>query len=175
MAILETTPPAKANGKLAWLYEIAEQTFGSVPNNVQLLGVSPFILQNQMQFSQYFFNHPVLSGQLLAMIRLQVALSTETDYCVHLNTGILMQEGFTRDQVEAAKSDPRQAELDDKEKALLLFVLKATKAPHSVTTEEVQELRQMGWSYMNILDAVCHGARSIAANIIYDTFKLEKD
>jgi alkylhydroperoxidase family enzyme len=175
MALLKMVPPEKAEGKLADLYSIAEEMFGAVPNNVRMLGVSPPVLENQLEFAKYFRAHSTLSVPFLAMLRLLVAKSTESPYCEKLNTGMLMQLGVPADQVEALKGDFQGAALNDKEKALLSFVLKATKDPHGVTAEDVQNLRGLGWSEVDIFDAVAHGARAVATNIIFDAFKLEGD
>ena len=45
MALIQTTPPEKAEGKLAELYAEVEQMFGRVPNNARMLGVSPSLLR----------------------------------------------------------------------------------------------------------------------------------
>jgi alkylhydroperoxidase family enzyme len=92
-----------------------------------------------------------------------------------MNAGLLLQQGFTSEQIEAAKADAGEVPLDEKETALLRFVLKATKAPKSTEARDVDELRAMGWSDRDIFDAVAHGARAVATNILFDTFKLEND
>ncbi|MEJ2718702.1 MAG: hypothetical protein P8182_16495 [Deltaproteobacteria bacterium] len=175
MALLKLVPPENADGKLAQLYSITEEMFGAVPNNVRMLGVSPAVLENQLEFARYFRAHPTLSVTFLAMVRLLVAASTDSPYCEKLNTGMLAQLGVPANQAEALKGDPRSAPLSDKERALLTFVLRATKDPHGITAEDVQKLRELGWSDADIFDAVAHGARAMATNIIFDTFKLESD
>jgi alkylhydroperoxidase family enzyme len=175
MSLIPTIPPEKAEGKLAELYAEVEQIFGRVPNNVRTLGISPAILENQLQLIGYYMEHPALKPPLLAMIRMLVSKACKSPYCQNLNTGLLMQAGFTREQIEAAKADPKQAPLPDKEKALLLFVLKATDNPHSVVQADMDHLRSLGWTDLDIFDAVAHGARMVGTNIIFDTFKIDID
>lgn len=175
MALLHTTPPEKAEGKLAELYAEIEQTFGMVPNNVRLLGVSPALLDNQINNLEHYMGHPSLSMPLLAMIRMLVSKACKSPYCQNLNTGLLLQAGFTKEQVEGMQADPSRAPLEEKQKALLLFVLKACDNPHAVVAEDVEHLKSMGWSEPDILDAVAHGARMVGTNIIFDTFKIDLD
>lgn len=175
MSLLKTVPLEEAEGKLLELYDTAEQFFGTVPNNVKMFGVSPAMLENQVQFAVYSMEHPTLSAPFFAMIRLLVSHSTESPYCAHMNAGLLTQQGFTSEQIEAAKAEAGQAPLDEKETALLLFVLKATKAPKSTEAKDVDDLRAMGWTDRDIFDALAHGARAVATNIIFDAFKLEND
>jgi alkylhydroperoxidase family enzyme len=165
MPLLKTVPPEEAEGKLLELYDMAEQFFGTVPNNVKMFGVSPAMLENQVQFAVYSMNHPTLSAPFFAMIRLLVSHAAGSPYCAHMNAGLLMQQGFTSEQIEAAKAEAGQ----------VLFVLKATKAPKSTEAKDVDDLRAMGWTDRDIFDAVAHGARAVATNIIFDAFKLEND
>jgi uncharacterized peroxidase-related enzyme len=175
MSLLELTPPEKAQGKLAELYAESEQWFGAVPNNVRMLGVSPAVLENQFDFAKYFFAHESLSMPFQAMIRMLVSATTRSPYCEGLNSGMLQKQGITAEQIEAAKADPRKAPLNDKEKALLLFVLKAIKNPHSVGPDDVEALKELGWKEIDIFDALAHGARSVATNIIFDAFKVDRE
>jgi len=175
MSLIQTTPPEKAEGKLAELYAEVEQAFGMVPNNARMLGISPAILENQIQLLGYFMGHPTLSTPLLAMIRLLVSKACKSPYCQKLNTGLLNKSGFTMEQITAMQADPGQAPLDEKQKALLLCVLKACEDPHSVTGDDLDRLRALGWGDQDIFEAVAHGARMVGTNIIFDTFKVDMD
>lgn len=175
MALLQTTPPEKAEGKLAELYAEVEQLFGMVPNNVRMLGVSPALLENQLQLIEHYMGHPALSVPFLALVRMLVSKACRSPYCQNLNTGLLLKAGFTKEQVAAMQADPSQAPLDEKQRALLLFVLKACDNPHAVVAEDVERLKAVGWSEPHILDAVAHGARMVGTNIIFDTFKIDLD
>ncbi len=175
MALIKTIPPEKAEGKLAELYAETEQMFGIVPNNVQLLGVSPAILENQLEFAGYFMAHPTLSVPFLAMIRMLVSRACKSPYCQNLNAGLLMKAGFAKEKIEAMQADPSQAPLNEKEKALLLFVLKASDNPHAVSAADVDNLRSLGWRDIDIFDAVAHAGRMVGTNIIFDTFKIDRD
>jgi alkylhydroperoxidase family enzyme len=175
MSLIQTTPPEKAEGKLAELYAEVEQLFGMVPNNARMLGISPAILENQVQLMGYYMGHPTLSTPLLAMIRMLVSKACKSPYCQKLNTGLLNKSGFTMEQIMAMQADPTQAPLDEKQKALLLFVLKACDNPHSVTGDDLDRLRTLGWGDQDIFEAVAHGARMVGTNIIFDTFKVDMD
>ena len=175
MALLTTTPPEQAQGKLKELYQITEQYFGKVPNNVRMLGISPKILENQLDLIEHYMPHPTLKPALLAMIRMLVSRGCKSPYCEALNTGILQSTGFSAQQIEASKQDASHAPLDEKDKALLLLVLKATDNPHSVTAQDIEAVKKLGWGEPDIFDAVAHGARMVGTNIIFDTFKIDPE
>jgi alkylhydroperoxidase family enzyme len=175
MALVQTTLPEKAEGKLAELYAEVEQMFGMVPNNVRMLGVSPPLLENQLQLIGHYMGHPTLTTPFLAMVRMLVAKACHSPYCQNLNSGLLLKAGFTKEQIAAMQADPAQVPLDEKQKTLLLFVLKACDNPHSVSAEDMVRLRSLGWSEEDVVDAVAHGARMVGTNIIFDTFKIDRD
>jgi alkylhydroperoxidase family enzyme len=175
MALVKTTPPEKAEGKLAELYAEVEQMFGMVPNNVRMLGVSPALLENQLQLIGHYREHPNLSTPFLAMTRMLVSKACHSPYCQNLNSGLLLKAGFTKEQIAAMQADPAQVPLDEKQKTLLLFVLKACDNPHSVSAEDMDRLRSLGWSEVDVVDAVAHGGRMVGTNIIFDTFKIDKE
>ncbi|MBF0556080.1 MAG: hypothetical protein HQK96_16265 [Nitrospirae bacterium] len=92
-----------------------------------------------------------------------------------MNKNRLIQSGIGIDVLNETIKDPRKAPLPENEKALLLFVLKAVKNPHSVVGGDVEELLKLGWSDRDILDALVQGANMVAADILIDTFKVEQD
>ena len=69
--------------------------------------------------------------------------------------------------------DPSQASLEDKDKRLLLFVLKSIQTPEAVTQDDVDALRDLGWSDTDIFDAVAHGTNMIGASIMMKAFKID--
>ena len=107
MALVQTTPPEKAEGKLAELYAEVEQMFGMVPNNVRMLGVSPPLLENQLELIGHYMGHPTLTTPFQAMVRMLVSKACHSPYCQNLNSGLLLKAGFTKrtDSSHAGRSD----------------------------------------------------------------------
>ena len=84
-----------------------------------------------------------------------------------------MQQGMTEEDIKELEKDPSQAPLEDNERALLTFVLKAVQTPDAVTQEDVDQLREMGWADGDILDALSHGTNMIGSSILMKTFKMD--
>ncbi len=176
MSIVSTVAPEGATGRVAELYGQMQQTMGRVPNAFQLYSASPDLLEMQWQQVGYYFRHPALSFPLLATIRMLVSQANDCAYCIGMNEAMLIERaGFTPEQIAAAKRDPAATPLPAKDKAMLLFVLKATKTPKAVTTADLAALRALGWNERDIFDAVHHGARNVAVDILFNTFKIEND
>ena len=176
MPIIQTASSEQATGKVAEIYRQIEQAFGHIPNAMQMWSSSPGILEQQWQSIGYYMNHPNLTFPLLTIIRMLVSQENNCQYCVGFNAAMLINMcNLTQEQVAHTKQDPAQAPLNEKDKAMLLLVLKATSNPESVNAADLQTLRNLGWNDGDILDAVNHGARNKAADIVFNTFKIEND
>lgn len=177
MPLINTIKPENATGELAELYGKIEAMRGRVSNSAQIFSASPELIKQQMSFIEYYMlKQKSLSMALLACIRTLVSDKNGCQYCVDFNASMLINMmKWTPKEVEAMRADPNDAKLEEKEKAMLLFVLKAVRTPHEVDASDIQALRDLGYEDGEILDAVNHGARMSAIDIIFDAFKIEKD
>lgn len=176
MSIISTVAAEDATGQVAQVYGQVDQALGRLPNAMKLFSASPDVLTMQWQHIGYYFQHPTLSFPLLASIRMLVSQDNDCAYCIGMNEGMLIERcGFTPEQTAAAKRNPADTPLPEKDKAMLLFVLKATQSPKAVTAGDLDALRKLGWSDRDIFDAVNHGARNVAVDILFNTFKIEND
>lgn len=176
MPLIQTIAPEEATGELAKLYKIIEAMRGSVGNNAKLFSISPELLRQQMDFIRFYMNHPTLSLPLLAAIRIMVSSGEECQFCIDYNTGMLINlAGWTFDQVTAMRNDPNSANLPEREIAMLNLAIKAIRNAHGISANDLDTLREMGWSDSDILDAVNHATRMLATDIIFNTFKIENN
>lgn len=176
MPIIKTVAPEEATGALAGYYKQIEAMRGKVGNNAMLFSSVPELLRQQMDFVAYYAKHPTLPLPLLAAVRVMVSSGESCDYCIDFNTAMLVNmAGWTPEQVAAMRSDVDAAPLEAKEKALLKLVVKAVRSAHDVSAEDVEALRVLGWNDADIFDAVHHGARMLSTDVLFNTFKIEKE
>lgn len=176
MPLISTVAPAQAQGQVAEVYRQSAAILGHVPNAFQMYSASPTLLETQWQQTAYFMRHPTLTFPLLALTRMLVSQDHECDYCIDFNAAMLIERaGFTPEQIAATKRDPAAAPLDANELAMLLFALKATRIPKEIGSADIDHLRSMGWAESDMLDAVTHAARNMAADVVFNTFKVERD
>jgi len=64
------------------------------------------------------------------------------------------------------------APLEEKDKAMLLFVLKAVQTSDAVEQGDVDALRGLGWDDRDIIDAANHGADMVSAGLMFRAFKM---
>ncbi len=176
MSILQTIPPESATGEVAEVYAQIQNAWGHVPTAIQVFSANPFLLKHQWEYYGSVMQHPTLSLPMLACIRMLVSQDGHCAYCIHMNGGMLIDmAGWTPEQVAATRADFNASPLSPREKTLLGLVLKATRDSNSVNASDLDAARQAGWSDTEILDAVNHGARAVAADILINTFKAERD
>lgn len=176
MPLIKTYETDEATGELKALYDEIFAMRGRVGNSAKLFSVSPEALRQQFEFIKYYMNHPTLSMPLLASVRILVSSGEDCEFCVDFNTGLLVNMmGWTLEQVQAMRQNIDNANLPKREIALLKFVVKAVQNAHSVNANDLDELREMQWSDKDIFDAVNHGAKMLATDILFNAFKIEKD
>jgi len=176
MSILQTVTPENATGEVAAIYAQIQEAWGHVPTAIQIFSANPFLLKQQWEYYGSIMQHPSLSMALTTCIRMLVSQAGSCGYCIDMNAGMLINmSGWTPDQVAVTRADFNKSPLSDKEKTLLGLVLKATSNSNNVTAADMQTARSAGWSDSEILDAVNHGARMVAGDILINGFKVERD
>jgi uncharacterized peroxidase-related enzyme len=176
MPLIKTVQPQDATGDVAKIYKQIEEMRGRVTSNAKLFSSSPELLKQMMDFIGYYMTQKALSPELLACIRMLISDSNGCTYCIDFNASMLINMfGWLPKEVESARKNPSDVKLDDKEKQMLLFVLKAVKSPREVNAQDVQKLRDLGYDDGVILDAVNLGSRMSAIDVVFDTFKIERD
>ncbi len=176
MSIVQTVSPEQATGKVAQIYGHVENNFGRVYQGFQLFSASPDLMEQLFQQNAYYMQHPTLGFGLLAMMRMLVSEQNDCAYCIGFNESMLINRGgLSVEQIAAMKRDPTTAPLSEKDKAMLLFVLKGTANAHSVEKADLDVLRGLGWTDRDIVDGLYHGARNAAVDIMFDAFKVEND
>jgi alkylhydroperoxidase family enzyme len=87
---------------------------------------------------------------------------------------MLSMQGLSEDDIAKMEKDPLQAPLDDKDRAMVAFVMKAIKTPDAVEKQDVEQLHDLGWTDSDIMDAMAHGTNMIASSILMKTFKMDQ-
>lgn len=176
MSLITTTQPQQAEGTTAEIYQEIEGMFGFVPNAIRLDSVNPGHMARHWESIRDAIAHESLSARLFTLIRLLVSEESHCDYCIGLNAALLMQHhGMSQEDIARVKQTPEAAPLDEKEKALLHFVMKGVRDSNSITAQDIEALKLLGCSEREIFDAMAHGAWQVAGDIMLNAFKVEHD
>ena len=176
MSLITQVEAGDASGIVAEVYQQAEQMMGYVPNALKMHSVNPFMLQQLFTYMGTVMQHETLSGKLFAAIRMLVSVDQKCDYCIDLNEGMLINAyGMSADEVAAMKANPEDCGFDEKERALLLYTIKATRDSNGVGEADIQILRDIGCTDLEVYDSLRHGAGQVMGDILLNAFKVEKD
>jgi len=83
-------------------------------------------------------------------------------------------QGLSDEDIEKMEKDPLQAPLDDKDRAMVSFVMKAIKSPDAIEKQDIDKLHDNGWTDSDIMDAMVHGTNMIGSSILMKTFKMDQ-
>jgi alkylhydroperoxidase family enzyme len=174
MALIQTVSPENAEGDVKEIYDTMQKNIGMIPAPMQLTSASPWWMKIMWQSVQYYTQHPNLSFALLSTIRYLVAQQYNYVFCTGFNKNFLMMQGMSEDDIQKVVEDPLQAPLEDRERAMLAFVMKAIKTPDAVAEEDMKQLRDLGWTDTDIFDALTHGTNMIGSSILMKAFKMDQ-
>jgi hypothetical protein len=170
MFILDHVTPEAADGKVAQAYSFFPKQI-PVPEPMVLMSASPDLSLAQSEIFRYYSAHEKLDAGFLAVIRFVVANEIDYGYCIHFNEQLLkMAGGFTDEELATLKAEPWNALIEEHQKELLLFVLKVVKTPEQVTSTDINQLHDLGWSDRDIFDAVYQGMNMIGFSCLYKAF-----
>ena len=88
---------------------------------------------------------------------------------------VIVVEPVLPETLSEIKLDPSKAPLEEKEVALLLFILKVVKDSNSIHQADVDVLKNFGWTDADIMDATYHGATQVGVDKIFNAFKIEPE
>ncbi len=83
-------------------------------------------------------------------------------------------QGMSEEDIEKIAEDPLQAPLEDKERDMLAFVMKAIGTPDAVALENMDHLHEPGRTDCDILEALTHGTNMIGSSILMKAFKMDQ-
>jgi alkylhydroperoxidase family enzyme len=176
IALIKTFSPQEATGEVAKVYQEMNASWKMIPNPLKLYSNNPEMLRHKWDSFKFSSNYKNIDDKLQAMIRMLVSIQHDCEYCVGFNEGFLINSfKIPAADVMAMKKDPSLAPLDEKQKALLLFVLKATKDSKSTTKEDITNLKKLGWSDAEIFFTTNYAAQMVAVDILINAFKVQVD
>lgn len=169
---LDLTPPPGEAARVEAVTAPFAAMLGRVPAALQLLGLSPSLLEHYVGTLGYYMAHQTLGEPLKTFIRYLVSSRGECAYCIDLNEAFLVQAGVDLDVARASRRDPSLAPLPEMERALLAFALDVVDRPEAVDGARIEALRGLGWSDRDIFDAAWHAAQNRAIGLVADAFGL---
>lgn len=173
MALIRTVTPEQAEGRMKEAFDMFIGNLGVIPKPLLMMTASPAIFDQQLQRIEYYTNHPTLSFPLLTHIRYLVSHNLNYKFCSDFNKLILKKLGLADDEIRRLEAGPENALLEEKENAMLRFVVGAVRDPGVDRAEEIKQLKEMGWKDADLLDALSHGVNMVDHSIMMKVFQMD--
>jgi uncharacterized peroxidase-related enzyme len=153
MGRLRTLEKADITEEVASIYEEIEKAFGRVPNIFKTYAHFPPLLRANWEKVRAVMMEGSLSRELKEAIALVVSDVNACRYCIAAHGLALQRLGFGRNRIDALLKDMKGAGFQPKEVKLLQLVQRSTRDANSVTDNDIEELRRLGWSEGEIVEA----------------------
>ena len=175
-SLISFTDTKEAKDDVKKIYTEITNAWGFVPIVLKQYSLNPKLLRTQWELYKELGENKNFDPKMLTMMRMLLGESKDCAYCVGLNKGMLINMfKVPMEEVVALSKDAKSAKLDKKQKAMLLFIIKAVKTPHDTTAKDITELKKLGWSDADIFEGVKSGTNVIVATTLIDALKLQKD
>jgi len=176
IALIETVSPKNATGDVAKVYKEINDQWQMVPNPIKLYSGNPEMLKQRWESYKMIGQHKTIDEKFQTIIRMLVSAQHDCQYCIGINESMLINMfKMDKSKVMAMKKDPSTTPLPEKEKALLLFTLKAVHDSKSTTKEDIEALQKLGWTDAEIFFATSYAAEMVATDILINAFQVKID
>lgn len=174
MALIEVVSREEAKGVVKEGYKMFMEKVGTIPAPLRMLSGSPELFRLQLQRIAYLSSHPNLGFSLLAHIRYLVAHQLDYPFCSDFNKHILEKQGVTEEDFKKMEQDPSQSLLEEKDSAMLAFVVQSVKDPTSIGEKDIAALKECGWDERDMIDALAQGVSMIDHSIMMQVFQMDQ-
>ena len=129
---------------------------GSLGEIFKLIAVNEKVyFATDMMVQKYLLDETTLSYDIKEAIALLVSKENRCKMCVDVHKSIAKMLGLSDEMIEEILQGVDAIHTDDKDKALLNFCIKAAqKDNYKILKEEINALKEMGWSDVQIIEAV---------------------
>lgn len=148
-----------------------QSQLGMVPNFLKVFANSPAALRAFLGLHG-IASEGSLDVQTRERIALALAQQNACQYCVSAHTAIGRKAGLSSSEIEANRAGGSQ---DDKAAAAVRFAVALAEHKGEVTTAEILEVRNAGYSESDIVEIITHVGMNILTNIVGKASRVEID
>lgn len=171
MSRLNVVEHETANAEQQDLLNAIQSQLGMVPNFLKVFANSPAALR---AFLGLFgiASEGSLDEHTRERIALALAQKNTCEYCVSAHTAIGRKAGLSNSEIEANRAGGSQ---DDKAAVAVKFAVTLSEHKGNVTTAEILEVRNAGYSESDIVEIITHVGLNTLSNIIGKASRVEID
>ena len=171
MSRINVVNEENANAEQQSLLDAIQSQLGMVPNFLKVRANSPAALRAFLGLHG-IASEGSLDAQTRERIALAVAQQNACEYCVSAHTAIGRKAGLDGAEIEANRAGSSQ---DAKAAAAVKFAQALAEHSGEVTTAEILEVRNAGYSESDIVEIITHVGMNILTNILGKASRVEID
>ena len=171
MSRINLVTAATANEEQQALLTAIQSKLGMVPNFLKVFANSPAALRAFLGLHG-IANEGSLDSQTRERIALTVAQKNSCEYCVSAHTAIGRGTGLSDEEMTAARAG---SSADAKAAVAVRFSRSVVEHQGEITTAELIEMRDAGFSESDIVEVITHVGMNILTNMIGKASRLEID
>jgi uncharacterized peroxidase-related enzyme len=171
MARINIVTPESANPEQKALYEAIQAQLGMVPNFLKVFANSPVALKAFLGLHG-IAGDGSLDPQTRERIALALAQQNSCEYCLSAHTAIGRKAGLGGAEIEANRSGNSQ---DAKAAVSVRFARSLVAHMGEITTAELLEMRDAGYSESDIVEVITHVGMNILTNLIGKAARVDID
>lgn len=154
MSFIQEIEEAEAQGDAAAIYERIRRERGRIANILKVQGLRPLALAHHLDlYLDLMFGPGRLTRAQREMIAVVVSRANRCEYCVSHHREALARYVHDGDILDAIEEDPGEADLPLSTRALLDYARTLTLDPSEIGQEQIDSLRERGFSDEDILHA----------------------
>ena len=160
-----------ANPEQKALLDAIQTQLGMVPNFLKVFANSPAALRAFLGLHG-IAGEGSLDAQTRERIALALAQQNSCEYCLSAHTALGRKAGLDGTEIEANRAGTSQ---DSKAAAAVKFAHALAEHSGEVTTAELLEVRNAGYSESDIVEIITHVGMNILTNILGKASRVEID
>lgn len=171
MARIHVVTPESASAEQKALYGAIQAKLGMVPNFLRVFANSPAALKAFLGLHG-IAGEGSLDPQTRERIALAIAQQNSCGYCLSAHAAIGRKAGLSAAEIEANRAGSSQ---DAKAAVAVKFARSLVAHMGDVTTAELLEMREAGYSESDIVEVITHVGMNILTNLIGKAGRVDID
>ncbi|MBS3955076.1 MAG: peroxidase-related enzyme [Methylomicrobium sp.] len=171
MSRINVVTSETANSEQKELLDAIQSQLGMVPNFLKVFANSPAALRAFLGLHG-IANEGSLDPQTRERIALGLAQQNSCEYCLSAHTAIGRKAGLSLEEIDANRAGSSQ---DAKAAVAVKFARSVAENTGEVTTAEITEARNAGYSDAEIVEIITHVGMNVLTNMIGKASRLEID
>ena len=169
-------PPDEASDEAQSVYDEFHKrmSFPAPPNFIMTQGHSPTVARGTWELVQNVLVRGEIPRWFKEMIFVAISQDRNCGYCTAAHIACCRMLGVKPELLDELVRDFKSI-TDLKVRDTILFTLKCSKNPQSLTEDDYDKLREFGFKQSEIVELIAMSALAVYANIIADATAMEPD